>query len=106
VDPAALTKINQAVLLATLRGFAEYGFSGDLEFRLEGRQILRTVCETHVADSPEPSEEAKRSVERNWPQIEKWVEGSETLLQVLFQRGKITKIRTVDRSERWQLIHE
>jgi hypothetical protein len=106
VDPAAFTKINQAVLLATLRGFAEHSFSGDVEFRLEGRQILRTVCETHVADSPEPSEEAKQSVERNWPQIEKWVEGSETLLQVLFQRGKITKIRTMDRSERWQLIQE
>jgi hypothetical protein len=106
VDPVAFTRINQGVLLATLRGFAEYSFSGDVEFRFEGRQILRTVCETHFADSPEHSEEAKQSVERNWPQIEKWVEGPETLLQVMFQRGKITKIRSMDRSERWQLIHE
>jgi len=106
VDPAAFTKINQAVLLTTLRSFAEFSFSGDVEFRLEGRQILRTVCENHVPDLPESSEEAKQSVERNWPQIEKWVEGSDTLLQVLYQRGKITKIRTIDRTERWQLIHE
>ena len=106
MDSAAFIKINQAVLLTTLRSFAEFSFSGDVEFRLEGRQILRTVCENHVTDSPESSEEAKRSVERNWPQIEKWVEGSGTLLQVLFQRGKITKIRTMDRTERWQMIHE
>jgi hypothetical protein len=106
VDPTAFTKINQALLLATLRGFAEYSFSGDVEFRIEGRQILRTVCETHVVDSQERSNEAMQSVERNWPQIEKWVERPETLLQVLFQRGKITKIRSMDRSERWQLIHE
>lgn len=106
MDSAAFTKINQAVLLATLRGFAEYSFSGDVEFRLEGRQILRTVCETHVADSPERSHEVVQSIDRNWPQIEKWVERPETLLQVLFQRGKITKIRSMDRSERWQLIHE
>ena len=92
--------------MSTLRGFAEHSFSGDVEFRLEGRQILRTICENHVADSQERSHEAMQSVERNWPQIEKWVEGSETLLQVLFQRGKITKIRTMDRSERWQMIHE
>jgi hypothetical protein len=106
VDPAAFPKINQAVLLASLRGFAEHGFSGEVEFRLEGRQILRTVCENYVAGSPDPSEEAKQSVERNWPQIEKWVERPETLLQVFFQCGKITKIRSTDRSERWQLIHE
>ena len=106
MDPAAFTKINQAVLLATLRGFAEHNFSGEVEFRLEGRQILRAVCENYVADSPEPSEEAMQSVERNWPQIEKWVERSETLLQVLFQRGRITKVRSMDRSERWQLIQE
>jgi len=65
VDPAAFTKINQAVLLATLRGFAENSFSGDVEFRIEGRQILRAVCETHVADSPERSHEAMQSVELN-----------------------------------------
>jgi hypothetical protein len=104
VDPAAFTKINQGILLATLRGFAEHGFSGDIEFRLEGRQILRTVCENHVADSPEPLGEAGQAIERNWPQISRWAEGSETLLQVMFQRGKITKVRSTDRSERWQLV--
>jgi hypothetical protein len=106
VDPEAFTKINQAVLLTTVRGFAEHGFSGDVEFRLEGRQILRTVREVHLADSPKRSSEALQSVECNWPQIEKWVGGSETLLQVMFQLGKTTKIRSVDRNERWQLIHE
>ena len=106
MDSAAFTKINQAVLLATLRGFAEHSFSGDIGFRLEGRQILRTVCETHIADSPEPSKDAIQSVEQNWPQIEKWVEGSATLLQIFFQCGKITKIRSTDRTEHWQLIHE
>jgi hypothetical protein len=65
VDLAAFTRINQAVLLATLRGLAEQGFSGDVGFRLEGRQILRTVCETHIADSPEPSKDAIQSVEQN-----------------------------------------
>jgi len=106
VDLAAFTRINQAVLLATLRGLAEQGFSGDVGFHLESRQILRTVCETHIADSPEPSKDAIQSVEQNWPQIERWVEGSTNLLQIFFQCGKITKIHSTDRTEHWQLIHE
>jgi hypothetical protein len=106
MDPVAFTKINQAVLLTTLRGFAEHSFSGDVEFRLKGRQILRTVREVHLVDPPKRSSEALQSFDCNWQQIEKWVEGSKNLLQVMFQCGKITKIRSVDRSERWQLIHE
>lgn len=99
MDPAAFSDINQDVLLATLRGFAKYGFSGDLEFRVESRQILRTVCEIYVDGSPEPPQEATQSIERNWPYIKSWTEQSETLLQVLFQRGKITRVRSRDRSE-------
>ena len=99
VDPAAFSDINQDVLLATLRGFAKHGFSGDLEFRIDGRQILRTVCEIYVDGARETPQEAAQSIERNWPYIKHWTEQSETLLQVLFQRGKITRVRSRDRSE-------
>lgn len=96
MDSAALSDINQDVLQATLRGFAKHSFSGDLEFRYEGRQILRTVCEIYVEGAPESSPEAMESIERNWPFLKGWTEQSGTLLQVMFQRGKITKVRSRD----------
>jgi len=96
VDSVALSDINQGVLLATLRGFAKHGFSGDLEFRHEGRQILRSVSEIYIEGSPESSEEALESIERNWPFLKSWSEQSGTVLQVMFQRGKITKVRRRD----------
>ena len=99
MDPAAISDINQDVLRTTLRGFARHGFSGDLEFRMEGRQILRTVCEVHVDGTPEPSQSALESVDRNWPFLKNWTEQSDTLLEVLFQHGRITKVRSRDRSE-------
>jgi hypothetical protein len=54
----------------------------------------------------ESSGDATQSVERNWPHIKQWVERPEALLQVLFQRGKITKVCSMDRTQRWKLIHE
>src|ERR1700730_15273854 len=92
MDPSALTEINEEILLATLQGFAKHGFSGDLEFRFEGRQILRTVCEIHVAETAELPDQALQSVDRNWPRIKNWAEKPETLLQVLYQKGKITRV--------------
>ena len=100
MDSAALAEINQDILQATLRGFAKHGFSGDLEFRFEGRQILRTVCEIYLDGAPESSQDAMESIERNWPFLKSWTERSETLLQVMFQRGKITRVRSRDRTER------
>jgi hypothetical protein len=107
MDPNAFTEINKEILRTCLEGFAKRGFSGDLEFRYDARQVLRTALEYHVLEGSDEVEAAIDSVTKNWQRISEWVNhNDETLLRVKFQKGKITRVDVRNRIQRWELIPE
>jgi len=107
MGPQAFIEINKEVLRACLDGFAKRGFSGDLEFRYDSRQVLRTALEYHVLGEPETASVALDSVDAHWQRISEWVShNDETLLRVRFQKGKITRAEVRNRIQRWELVPE
>jgi len=107
MEPNAFTEINKEILRTCLEGFAKRGFSGDLEFRYDARQVLRTVLEYHVLEESEVPDVSIESVTKNWPRISEWVNhNDETLLRVKFQKGKITRVDVRNRIQRWELVPE
>ena len=93
--PGALAEINQEILLATTRAFASRGFSGDLSFRFDGQQVLRTRDEIY---RPEISISSRweQSIEENRTAFQTWLSTPQTILIVRFNQGEITKVQSRD----------
>ena len=91
----ALAEINGEILVATIRAFASRGFSGDLSFRFDGQQVLRTRDEIY---RPEISVSSRweESVEENRAAFQTWLSTPQTVLIVRFNQGDITKVQSRD----------
>lgn len=96
VDQIHYDEINQHILRETIRAFSDRGFSGDIEFTLARRQVMRSVCEVHHVTDRELKALIDQSIATYWPKMVGWVEMSGTVLQVSFHAGKITRVRNVD----------
>lgn len=93
--PGALAEINSEILLATIRAFAKRGFCGDLSFRFDGQQVLRT---RHEIYRPEISVSSRweESVEENRAAFQTWLSTPQTILIVRFNQGEITNVQSRD----------
>jgi len=93
---ADLIAINLEILHTTISGFGGRGYSGDLEFRMQMGQIMRSKLEIYLEHSSEGKQidaGVLANIASHWPAIDIWMEHPTTSLQVSFQRGRITRVR-------------
>lgn len=99
LNAAALREINGEVLNAAISGYAKRGFSGDLDFRREGWQVVWSHTEYFTTEPIEEKLVIQEALARNGVAFSAWTETDGGSLHVSLHCGKITRVRVSNSRE-------
>jgi hypothetical protein len=93
LNAQALREIDGEVLNAAITGYAKRGFSGDLDFRREGWQVVWSHTEFFTTEPIAEKLIIQESLDRNGIAFSAWTEQDGGTLHVSLHCGKITRVR-------------